>query len=271
MKWEMENEGVETVLERIWDLHDKLSDVIHLISRTQFLGSIRLMKKKNQNQNQNQHPLSGSADEDPARDGNGNGFVYCKDYNKESAVAEAKSLNAIRSALENLEEQLEFFHTVQMQQKAERDAALTRLEQSRIILALRLGEHHGKRYKVIEEALDFVGDVQEGTCCFISPEDLCGPSTMMARVEAAALQPKGNSNFFVRFLLSGLGCAKNALKLDTLAGVVGNAALLTISMLAMVHIQRQASCKNKYNPGIINPNKDRTQVSYRFDVLSARG
>ena len=41
---------------------------------------------------------------------------------------------------------------VQTQQRAERDAAIARLEQSRIVLALRLVDHHGKKYKVFEEA-----------------------------------------------------------------------------------------------------------------------
>ena len=50
--------------------------------------------------------------------------------------------------------------TVQTQQRAERDAAIARLEQSRIVLALRLADHHGKKYKVIEEARAFVGEVQ---------------------------------------------------------------------------------------------------------------
>ena len=50
---------------------------------------------------------------------------------------------------------------MQTHQRAERDAAIARLEQSRIVLAMRLGEHHGKKHKVIEEALAFVGDVQD--------------------------------------------------------------------------------------------------------------
>lgn len=42
--------------------------------------------------------------------------------------------------------------TVQMQQHAERDSALARIEQSRIFLAVALSEYQGKKYKVIEEA-----------------------------------------------------------------------------------------------------------------------
>jgi hypothetical protein len=49
--------------------------------------------------------------------------------------------------------------TVQSQQRAEQDTAIARLEQSRAVLATRLAEHQGKKYKVINEALEFVGEV----------------------------------------------------------------------------------------------------------------
>ena len=42
---------------------------------------------------------------------NGNGFVSVKGFSDDdSAIREAKSFNAIRTALENLEDQLEFLH-----------------------------------------------------------------------------------------------------------------------------------------------------------------
>jgi hypothetical protein len=53
------------------------------------------------------------------------------------------------------------FQAVQSQQQAERDFALARLEQSRIMLAIRLKEHHGKNHEVIDEASDFVRNVYQ--------------------------------------------------------------------------------------------------------------
>ena len=101
MKWEMEIEEIEAILEKIWDLHDKLSDAIHSISRFHFLNSIKSLRKSDKSK-----PLN-DVDE------NRFGFVYAKDFRVEDddlAIQEAKSLNAIRTALENLEDQLEFFH-----------------------------------------------------------------------------------------------------------------------------------------------------------------
>ncbi|KAF3657857.1 Plastid division protein PDV1 [Capsicum annuum] len=104
MKWEMEVYEIEAVLEKIWDLHDKLSDAIHSVSRSHFLNSVKSRNKlddfrSNQKADNNQVKA---------------GYVYVKEFrvdeDDESAVHEAKSLNAIRSALEHLEDQLEFFH-----------------------------------------------------------------------------------------------------------------------------------------------------------------
>ncbi|GAB4826283.1 hypothetical protein Ancab_009148 [Ancistrocladus abbreviatus] len=273
MKWEMENEEVEAVLEKIWDLHDKLSDAIHSISRTHFLDSLRAQKKfsdKRKTQKNNQFPPN-MLDETNRT----NGFVFVKDFEKDSAISEAKSLDAIRTALENLEDQLEFFHTVQLQQQAERDAAIARIEQSRIFLALRLSEHHGRRYKVIEEALDFVGEVRDAAR-FVSPKNLSGPSAS-APVEHATEQ-RINSNLFARVLLSGLGCAKNVLKLELIGGMLGNAAVFAISMVAMLHVHQMA-CKDNYVLQI-SQKQDRTSKkisqpegssSHHLDVWSARG
>lgn len=213
----MEIQEVEAVLEKIWDLHDKLSDAIHSISRTHFSKSFN---------SQHHH------------DNRNNGFVFVKDFDKdkESAIVEAKSLNSIRSALENLEDHLEFFHTVQIQQRAERDAALARLEQSRLILALRLAEHRGKRCKVIDEAMDFIGDVRDASR-FVRPENLSNMHNT-AHVELSMHQRGFNSKFLLRVLLSGLDSAKRTLQLDKVGGVVGNAAVFALSMLALLCIHQ---------------------------------
>jgi hypothetical protein len=87
----MEPEEAAAVLETIWDLHDKVSDAIHALSRAHFLRTVRRR-----------------AGDRPA------GLVYIKGVPDEeadlSAVAEeARSLHAIRAALEDLEDQLECF------------------------------------------------------------------------------------------------------------------------------------------------------------------
>ncbi|KAK9094336.1 hypothetical protein Scep_025805 [Stephania cephalantha] len=224
----MEMEEIEALLEKIWDIHDKLSDAIHAISRSHFLNSIKTLKKS-----EKKKPC---ADADDER-GTGTGFVFVKEcrIGDDEAIAEAKSLNAIRTALEHFEDQLEFFHTVQSQQRAEIDAAVARLEQSRIFLAMRLADHHGKKYKVIEEALEFVGDVHDAVR-FVSPEALFqSPSKKPGEGK--------RSNILLRFLLSSVTFAKKFLRADQMGGVLGNAALLAISMLAILHLQ-QVTFKN---------------------------
>lgn len=98
----MEIEEVEAVLEKIWDLHDKLSDAIHSISRTHFLKT----SEKSGDKKTKQHYYQQSGEEDNRT----SGYVFAKDFGVHEAIQEAKSLNAIRTALENLEDQLEFFH-----------------------------------------------------------------------------------------------------------------------------------------------------------------
>ncbi|KAJ0099132.1 hypothetical protein Patl1_20302 [Pistacia atlantica] len=269
MIWEMEIDEFEAVLEKIWDLHDKLSDAIHSISRTHFLNSIKSLKKS-----EKKKLYSDVADENRA------GFVFVKGFrvdDNDSAIKEAKSLNAIRTALENLEDQLEFLHvsnrlawfgpavpmfawtiqsldkcqlqmelftlicsvlqTIQVQQRAERDTAIARLEQSRIVLAMRLAEHHGKKHKVIEEALAFVGDVHDAAH-FISPENLYSSPVSPS---GNLVTPKGKqSNMIIQFLISSFNFAKNSLKLDHMGGVLGNAAMVAVSMIAFLHLHQVA-------------------------------
>lgn len=110
MIWEMEVDEIEVVLEKVWDLHDKLSDAIHSISRAHFLNSIKNPTRKSDDFYLQRKRKS--ADDDPESK-TGTGFVFVKELRvdvDEKAVQEAKSLYAIRTALENLEDQLEFFH-----------------------------------------------------------------------------------------------------------------------------------------------------------------
>ncbi|KAL3524384.1 hypothetical protein ACH5RR_017218 [Cinchona calisaya] len=297
MKWEMEVEEIEAVLEKIWDLHDKLSDAIHSISRAHFLNSIKSHHNRKSNDDVFQYPRKKNPDVsapngDHNADKNRTGFVYFKDFtlgvgvdstaDESAALQEAKSLNAIRTALENLEDQLEFFHTVQTHQRAERDAAIARLEQSRIILAMRLAEHQGKKYKVIEEAQALVGDVRNASR-FISSENTPAASPTG---EKFSPQQRERSNAFVKVFLSSFRFVKKSLKLDHVGGILGNAALVAMSMLALMHLH-QVGIKDKYILDLpqrqedVVYNRNMIKVSRRegsssahsteLDVLLARG
>nr|GFA14932.1 plastid division protein PDV1 [Tanacetum cinerariifolium] len=87
-----------------------------------------------------------------------------------------------------------------------RDVAISRLEQSRIMLALRLADHHGKKYKVTKEK---------------------------------------SSNILVKVVISSFNFSKKSLKADHLSGVLGNAALFTMSMLALLHLP-QVNDRDRY-------------------------
>ncbi|XP_019178055.1 PREDICTED: plastid division protein PDV1-like [Ipomoea nil] len=294
MKWEMEVEEekeIEAVLEKIWDLHDKLSDAIHSITRAHFLSSINKPRKPDDLCFHHRSKKRTGPDSDQNagwKNGKPSGFVFVKEFRVDedddlAAVHEAKSLNAIRTALENLEDQLEFFHTVQTQQRVERDVALARLEQSRIILAMRLADHKGQKYKFIEEAQALVGDVRDASH-FVSPESLFGSAPRSPGENSMA--PKGNSNILLNVLLSSFKFVKKSLRVDHVGGILGNAALVAFSMLALMHMQ-QAGCKERhfldYPPRQEDAlhNQTHTKVSQRqdssssgvkqLDVLSARG
>lgn len=275
----MQMEEVEAILEKIWDLHDKLSDAIHSISRSHFLTSIKTLQNSPHNGN-----ITTTTAADPAA--GGGGFVFVKDFrpvnnadgdgDDESAVREAKSLNAIRTALENLEDQLEFFHTIQTQQRVERDAAIARLEQSRIVLAMTLAEHRGKKYKVIEEALAFVGDVHDASC-LDSPEVLYG----QPNCSSGNFVEKGKrSNILTSVFISSFNFVRKALGLDHMGGIVGNAALVAVSMIALLHLQQVNEHPFKQESRVHNRPVNRTTQlgssssnaqSSHLDVLLARG
>ncbi|PWA82812.1 hypothetical protein CTI12_AA174990 [Artemisia annua] len=58
--------------------------------------------------------------------------------------------------------------TVQTQQRAERDTAIAQLEQSRIVLALRLADHHGKKYKCSRQQSSLGGNKKDGICTWLA-------------------------------------------------------------------------------------------------------
>ncbi|KAG2299215.1 hypothetical protein Bca4012_010780 [Brassica carinata] len=267
---EMEMEEIEAVLEKIWDLHDKLSDEIHMISRSHFLKSVKPANRSEKKRK------SHSAEEKPQ------GYVFIKGFpanDNDAAIQEAKSLNAIRTALENLEDQLEFFHTIHTQQRTERDVAVARLEQSRMLLAMRLAEHHGKSYGVLDETLAFVGSIKSATHS-VSPDQLYNSSPNPAGANSTP-DDGSKSNFVINAFAWTFGLAKRALGFNHVRGVLGNAAIFAISMVAMLHLQQVASSDHHH----LGKKENRYQLrkTYRretsssdisldhLDVMMARG
>ncbi|CAO2205109.1 unnamed protein product [Urochloa humidicola] len=262
-------EEVEAVLETIWDLHDKVSGAIHALSRAHFLGAVRRRAT--------------AAGDKPA------GLVYVKggglaavgDGDEAAALAglaeEARSLHAIRAALEDLEDQFECFLAVQSQQQAERDFALARLEQSRIMLAIRLKEHHGKNHEVIDEASDFVRNVYQDVWPSLSvnkPEKSADSSNDMVK----------GPNFFARMVSSSLAIAGRSFSIKTLGGALGNSAAFAIGIVTLQQLSRLASGShspavgnypyrriNVKNPSGLGTSRGGSSTMARLDVTLAKG
>ncbi|TVU03300.1 hypothetical protein EJB05_51172, partial [Eragrostis curvula] len=279
MRWDAAEAGA--ALERIWDLHDRLSDAILATARARLLLPAPA-------------PAPSAPPAGAHRGGGGccrNGCVFVKGGAGEvegaalaaaEAVAEARSLHAIRSALEDLEDNLEFLHvslfpppcsattpcrfpaalgfrTVQSQQRAERDAAIARLEQSRLVLSMRLAEHQGKKFRVIDDALEFVGEVSaKGR--FISPEDV--RATQSQSGNNAEDNRSNSSRIMANVLSCSLSLAKNSFRLDKIGGALGNAAVFAVSMLAFLQLHQIAF--GSRTPAI----QYRKRIEYRFSGSS---
>ncbi|TVU33352.1 hypothetical protein EJB05_25164, partial [Eragrostis curvula] len=256
MRWDAAEAGA--ALERIWDLHDRLSDAILATARARLLLPAPA-------------PAPSAPPAGAHRGGGGccrNGCVFVKGGAGDDegaalaaaeAVAEARSLHAIRSALEDLEDNLEFLHTVQSQQRAERDAAIARLEQSRLVLAMRLAEHQGKKYRVIDEALEFVGEVSDKGR-FISPEDV--RATQSQSGNNAEDNRSNSSRIMANVLSCSLSLAKNSFRVDKIGGALGNAAVFAVSMLAFLQLHQIAF--GSRTPAI----QYKKRIEYRFSGSS---
>lgn len=125
---------------------------------------------------------------------------------------------------------------VQLQQRAERDAAIARVQQSRILLAARLVDHRGKRHGVIEEALGFVDDVLEKSE-FVSPEDVYGVHSPGEDEKDPGVH---GSNMMVRVVSCSFSLAKNVLRLQKIGGTLGNATVFAVSTLAFLQLHQFA-------------------------------
>ena len=74
-------EEIEVILEKIWDLHDKLSDAIHSISRSHFLNSVKALRKHHNNNNNNINKKKQfNLENDAIKDISQAGFVFVKDF-----------------------------------------------------------------------------------------------------------------------------------------------------------------------------------------------
>lgn len=133
---------------------------------------------------------------------------------------------------------------VQSQQQAERDFALARLEQSRVMLAIRLKEHSGKNHEVIDEASDFVRNVYQDVWPSLSvnkPEK---------RADSSSDTVKG-PNFFVRMFSSSLSIAGRSFSMKNLGGALGNGAAFAIGVIALLQL-RWLAASGAHGPGVGN-------------------
>lgn len=112
-----------------------------------------------------------------------------------------------------------------------------------MVLAMRLAEHQGKKYKVIEDAQALVGDVQNAGH-FVSPGNLYTPSAMPDGGKFPSQKGTSSKAFFNVFV-SSFNFVKDSLKLDRVGGILGNAALVALSMLALMHLH-EVGIKDKY-------------------------
>lgn len=130
---------------------------------------------------------------------------------------------------------------MQLHQRVERDAAIARLEQSRVILAMKLADHRGQKYKVIEEALSFIGDVHEAGLFGVSENasDQSRSHSSDNNLEAVNENNKTTNNL-VQFLMSGVSLAKKSLRFDGIGSILGNCTLFAVSMLAIFQLHQRA-------------------------------
>lgn len=104
---------------------------------------------------------------------------------------------------------------------------------------MRLAEHHGKSYGVLDEALAFVGSIKT-TSHFVSPDHLYNSSLNPTGANSTPSDGK-KSNFVINFFASTFRFTKRALGFNHVSGVLGNAAIFAVSMVAMLHLHQVAT------------------------------
>lgn len=129
-----------------------------------------------------------------------------------------------------------------------------------------------------------MGAVHDATN-FASPDNVCG-SAACPSGENCLPQDVKESNVVVRVLISGLNFAKKTIRFNRFNGILGNAALVAVSMLALLHLQKVSS-RNTYvshlpqkQEDIIigknvtkvsRPGRTSSNALAHMDVLLARG
>lgn len=248
-----EGEEIEEMMEKAWDLHDKMSDAISTVSKSHFL-------------------LNSIHHHHEARTGSDNlgSFIHIPNTQRfcaaadamqekggENQVAETRSLNTFRSTLEALEDQLHFLHIQQSQQRAERDATLTQLEESRLILLRRLTEYHGRQWDFIQEALSFSTYRGEEEDLHVSPSSYLYPTLeqpdgaiysekKMIYDEKIGDYQKNSFNGLTRLLSISIQSVKNSDRLHKIAGVVAKAAF--VAVLGILGVQQMGQRRTKRDP-----------------------
>ncbi|XP_058100253.1 plastid division protein PDV1-like [Magnolia sinica] len=190
-------ENLESLIERAWALHDKISDEI-------YISCIEFRKFHPQHV-----PYGGFA---------------------ESSSAETKSLTAIREALQVLENMLLCLQRLQSQQRTERDTALMRLEESRSSLLERIAEHHGRTLDVIEDLLAFV--MNKNTIW--DSKNPIKEKTNVTLQDGCSIH--ATENRIVAFLKSCLQFLSYPLKLKKAAGMAGRLAVVVAGMVSVIHL-----------------------------------
>ncbi|XP_057822897.2 plastid division protein PDV2 [Cryptomeria japonica] len=128
----------------------------------------------------------------------------------EHAVAmEVRSLASIRDSLDVLEDQLYCLQILQDQKRADMEAALTDMEETREILLQRLRKYQGKEWGVVQEALAFVGeptDEEHNPTKYSCDEDPRHPLIKrLGWLEEKKEQLLSESKGFLKSLCHGLG------------------------------------------------------------------
>lgn len=157
--------------------------------------------------------------------------------------------------------------TIHTQQRTERDVAVARLEQSRILLAMRLAEHHGKNYGVLEEALAFVGSIKNTS--HLVPPDHLYDSSQNPTGENSTPDDGKNSNFVIKAFASTFGFAKRALGFNHVRGILGNAAIFAISMVAMMHLHQVATSEHHLEKKEDRFYRSQQRKTYRREMSSS--
>lgn len=266
-------EEIEGVMEKAWDLHDKMSDAISTLSKSHFLlNSIHHQTTTgSENLGSFIHIPNTQRSADAMQEGGGG---------EENRVAETISLNTIRSTLEALEDQLHILHIQQSQQRAERDATLTQLEESRLILLRRLTEHHGRQWDFIKQALAFATYRGEEEDIHVSPSSFLYPT--VGQLDGAIYSEKkmifdekigdyqNNSfNGLTHFLSISIQFVTNSDRLHKIAGVVAKAAFVAVGILGILGMQQIGQRRTKRDPfheksrAHVNNNKFKKKQKFR--------